>query len=259
MTMTDENEQGWSVARVCRFLDIPGLLNDATLGVILGIVIYALPIHPLFIPSDDSLSDFPHIETETVPSLAAGILVVVINVAIIGSLFAISTRFPHFVRPFNPFSAFWTFGAAWLVVLIITEIFRNYVGRASPDVYTVCGYNANYERCNAVLGRDAKMEFRSWPSGHSSTSMFGGTFAGLFFRKAIVSDHLWIATLGSLFLFFGFAIGATRIRDFKSHTDDVIAGLFVGWVCTYMVWIKAQRRIFSHMVVLDESFHKTEV
>jgi phosphatidate phosphatase len=75
--------------------------------------------------------------------------------------------------------------------------------------------------------------------------MFGGTFAGLFFQRVVVSDQLWVAVAGAACTLLGFGIGATRIRDFRHHPDDVLAGLFVGWVCTYTVWSMARKRVFA--------------
>jgi phosphatidate phosphatase len=136
-------------------------------------------------------------------------------------------------------------------------LLKDFVGRPRPDIYARCGYNATFEQCKAAIGDGAEDAFKSWPSGHSSTAMFGGLFAGLVFRGIVASDHLWVAVLGAAFSLLGFWVGATRIRDYRHHPDDVLAGLFVGWVCTYSVWVRAKKRVFAR-VVDDDGFKQAE-
>jgi phosphatidate phosphatase len=239
------------------FFDIPGLVTVALLGIVLLVIFLTVPLSPLYVPPNDALSNFPYPASESVPMVVAGVLIFAMNAILIAGLLLLSSRFPDYFRRFNLFPAIWTFVGTGILVMIVTEILKNYVGRPRPDKYARSGYNATYDQCKAELGHAGDDEFKSWPSGHSSESMYGGTFAALFFQKVVTSDHLWVATVGAAFLLFGFGIGASRIRDYRHHADDVLAGLFVGWVCTYTVWVRAKKRIFVETVP-DDGFHKAE-
>jgi phosphatidate phosphatase len=226
-------------------IDPPGLAVVVVLGIIQVVLFLTVDVSPLDVPPNDALSDFPYPGTETVPNALATVFLFLIAAFVIVTFFFLGRSFPEYFRPFHLFKAIWAFLAAWLLVLLTTEGFKNYVGRPRPDIYARCGYNATYAQCEAAIGHLAKDAFKSWPSGHSSNSMCVAAFAGLFFQHAVKVDQLWVAVFGTAFLLYGFGIGATRIRDYRHHPDDVLAGLFIGWVCTYMVWGRARRRIFD--------------
>jgi phosphatidate phosphatase len=230
---------------VVALLDLPGLAVVAALALVQVALFLSLDVTPLDVPPNDALSDFPYPGTETVPNGVAVLLLFAINATVIVALFFLGRCAPAHFRAFHLFRAVWAFLAAWLLVLAITEGLKCYVGRPRPDIYARCGYNATYAQCAEALGAGAKDAFKSWPSGHSSNSMCAGTFAGLFVQRGVRSAQLWVALLGAAFLLFGFGVGASRIRDYRHHADDVLAGLFIGWVCTYMVWGRARRRIFE--------------
>jgi phosphatidate phosphatase len=171
--------------------------------------------------------------------------VIGIDAVVIVASYFLSNSFPAVLHKFRLCSAIWMCISSWLIVMLITEISKRYVGRPRPDIYARCGKDAEYQQCRSAIGDDADDEFKSWPSGHASMSMFGGAFAGLFFQRVVVSNQLWVAVIGAACTLLGFGVGATRIRDFRHHTDDVLAGLFLGWVCTYGVWSMARKRVFD--------------
>jgi phosphatidate phosphatase len=233
--------------------DLPGFATTAALSILEGVLYAVLKVDPLYVPPNDALSDFPYPGADSVSTGAAVGFLFVINAAVIVGLFFLARSHPDHFRQFHIFRAIWALLSSWLLVLIITEFLKVYVGRPRPDIYARCGFNATYAQCRAVIGDAAVDAFKSWPSGHASNCMVAGTYAGLFFQYAVKIDQLWVALFGVAFLLYGFGVGASRIVDYRHHTDDVLAGLFVGWVGTYMVWIRERHRIFKQTGEVRES------
>jgi phosphatidate phosphatase len=227
------------------FIDIPGLVSMIVIDVILGIFWFTLKVQPLYLPAGDVLSDFPFLGKDTLSEGAViGIYFSLTIVLVVGG-YHLAKHFPAWFHLFNPFSAMWFFlGSAGLVILC-TEFFKNYVGRPRPDLYGRCGFNTSFDDCKAQIGKDANDFFKSWPSGHSSMAMCGSTFLTMFTQKWLHKRELWAAAATSLFIFLGFFVGSTRIREFRHHPDDVLAGFFAGFVITYVMWNRMYKKIFA--------------
>jgi phosphatidate phosphatase len=224
--------------------DLAGLSVVVFLLLVLAIVHLAVPLTPLFVPPNDSLSNFPFPATSTISSAMCFILVILVNSAVILPTYSLGPRYPDHIRRFNLASAVWTSSSSVLLTVLVTEILKNAVGRARPDIYTRCGHNATYNKCAAAIGKAAADEFKSWPSGHASVSMSGFLHAFLFSQKVIRAEGLWVSVAWSAILVAALWIGATRIRDFRHHTDDVLAGFFVGFLFTWIIWTRNYKRIF---------------
>ncbi|XP_044745892.1 putative phosphatidate phosphatase isoform X1 [Coccinella septempunctata] len=131
---------------------------------------------------------------------------------------------------------------------LMTDIMKYTVGRLRPHFYTVCqpsidctsdflNHNHTYHTvftCTNELYRHNKhimKELRlSFPSGHSSFSMFTMTYFAIYLHKRMTWDgsKLLRHTLQYLAVLAAIFTGMTRISDYKHHWSDVLAGLSLG-------------------------------
>jgi phosphatidate phosphatase len=127
----------------------------------------------------------------------------------------------------------------------MTDLFKNFVGRARPNFYAICGRNTQFETCDSAVSQATlNGTFQSWPSGHTTNALQGALFCGLLWKKAVVSTVSWVSTAALALTFVAFVVGATRIRDYVHHTDDVLAALFIASINCGLMWYRAHRRIF---------------
>lgn len=169
-------------------------------------------IHHENFPVTNSFSSFPFTEHETVPpwllvTLSAGLPIIVIPII---SLIFIPG---HTVPPGTPKSLIWKrklweLHVGWLGFALsiastwfITNSTKNLLGKPRPDFLARCnpdisnwtdfivggvdvgnGFQrlVSAEICQGVEGRDLQDGFRSYPSGHSSSSMAGLGYLSLF-------------------------------------------------------------------------------
>ena len=158
-------------------------------------------------------------------------------------------RYSAFIKEFNPFSALWMYILIVVTSLTVTEIFKRYVGRARPDIYSVCGKNTQYEDCKSKLSSSKlKDQFKSWPSGHSSMSITSMYVVAAFIQEAVNCNHAYVAYLGVFFIAFAFFVASTRINDFRHHADDVVAGLLMGFIVSEFMWKKCKKEVFKEIV-----------
>lgn len=225
-------------------LDKRNMILSIILFVLYGITSVAIPPNPLYIPPNDSLSMF---ENRASTLNYAWVILFVFGGQLLLALGAnhLSEKYPSFFRDCNPYKVMWGLCICFCTTGIITSIFKAYVGRARPDVYDVCGKEATYETCKETGKFSRNDEFFSWPSGHASTAISGTLYMSLFLNKCIKHRHLGICIAVVMILCFGIYSGATRIVDFRHHTDDVAAGLFVGFIVTYLIWNNSEEEVFS--------------
>ncbi|KAL4928826.1 phosphatase PAP2 family protein [Aspergillus undulatus] len=128
---------------------------------------------------------------------------------------------------------------------VITQALKNACGKPRPDIIDRCKPRAgsadavpfglsDYSICTGDphLLKDG---FRSWPSGHSSSS-----FAGLFYLSLWIGGKLHImdnkGEVWKMFIVMFPCLGATliavsRIMDARHHPFDVITGSLLGTLC----------------------------
>ncbi|KAH0346794.1 PAP2-domain-containing protein, partial [Aureobasidium melanogenum] len=132
---------------------------------------------------------------------------------------------------------------------VITGTLKNTVGKPRPDLIDRCQPKAGsidpspYGLSNSTICTQTDMSilrdgFRSFPSGHSSSS-----FAGLFYLSLYLAAklHIWdsrgevwkifvviIPSLGAAL------IAASRIMDARHHPFDVIVGSLLGIGCAWL-------------------------
>lgn len=148
----------------------------------------------------------------------------------------------------------WEFNCGFLglvlsqaLAFVITQSLKTACGKPRPDVIDRCKPNvthdptpfglSNYTICQgdpAII----KDGFRSWPSGHSSSS-----FAGLFYLSLWVSGKLhimdnrgevWKTIVVMTPTLAATLVAVSRIMDARHHPFDVITGSMLGVFCAYI-------------------------
>ncbi|KAJ8955757.1 hypothetical protein NQ318_008631 [Aromia moschata] len=135
------------------------------------------------------------------------------------------------------------FGAA--CSQLTTDVMKYTIGRLRPHFYTVCqpdvcnGSYADYEyhvnfTCTNPLYKDNERimkEMRlSFPSGHSSFSMYTMVYFSIYLHKRMTWDgsKLLKHTLQFLAVLSSVFTGMTRVSDYKHHWSDVLSGILLG-------------------------------
>ncbi|KAE8348050.1 phosphatidic acid phosphatase [Aspergillus coremiiformis] len=148
----------------------------------------------------------------------------------------------------------WEFNCGFLGLLLsqglaflITQVLKTACGKPRPDIIDRCQPAPGSEdpfrglsNSTICTGDPAiiKDGFRSWPSGHSSSS-----FAGLFYLTLWLCGKLhfmdnrgevWKAIIIIIPCIAATLIAVSRIMDARHHPFDVISGSLLGIVCAYI-------------------------
>ncbi|EAX99509.1 PAP2 superfamily protein [Trichomonas vaginalis G3] len=231
------------------YYDIPHLIL-AVVTLLMALGTSFMKPDPLFIPNNDSNSQFPHLGKNTVPTWFAIVLVVVIGLVTFIGFYIFTLKFPDHIRKFNIFSAIFNFFAVLGISTTIVNILKNFVGRARPDMYSLCGnfVGEEYSSCTADVSRKVFDDnYRSWPSGHSAAALSGFMFLALFVQRVMKFSKSLGTFFAALYILLALYIGATRIRDFKHHPDDVLAGFFCGYIISRLVWEQCRKSLFKNI------------
>ncbi|CEL10708.1 Putative PAP2 domain protein (AFU_orthologue; AFUA_4G08970) [Aspergillus calidoustus] len=163
-----------------------------------------------------------------------------------------STGKRKFTGPYRWKDRLWEFNCGFLglvlsqaICFVITQALKNACGKPRPDIIDRCqpregsmdGSPYGLSNSSICTGDPHLLKdgFRSWPSGHSSSS-----FAGLFYLSLWVGGKLHImdnkGEVWKLFLVMLPCLGATliavsRIMDARHHPFDVITGSLLGIIC----------------------------
>ncbi|KAI5287007.1 hypothetical protein KEM52_001790 [Ascosphaera acerosa] len=224
------------------------------------------PFHQHFSLENKSLQ-YPYAVDERVPiwlaaTISVGVPVVVIAVYtfFLDGLFSHSK---HEARPgaigrYTVTQRLWQFNCGILGLLlsqssafIITNALKNACGKPRPDVIDRCQPKrgsqdmpvyglSNYTICTQTDKSILDDGFRSWPSGHSSSS-----FAGLFFLSLYLAGkiHLmdnrgevWKTIIAAAPTVGAALIAVSRIMDARHHPFDVITGSLLGVLCAWVAY-----------------------
>ncbi|KAJ5681919.1 uncharacterized protein N7477_001859 [Penicillium maclennaniae] len=131
------------------------------------------------------------------------------------------------------------------LAFVITQVLKNACGKPRPDIIDRCQPRAGshdlspYGLSNSTIctGEAALIKdgFRSWPSGHSSSS-----FAGLFYTSMWLGGKLhimdnrgetWKTLLVMIPILAATLVAVSRIMDARHHPFDVITGSLLGVAC----------------------------
>ncbi|KAJ5774112.1 Phosphatidic acid phosphatase type 2/haloperoxidase [Penicillium paradoxum] len=114
------------------------------------------------------------------------------------------------------------------LAFVITQALKNACGKPRPDLI---------DRCDPALLTDG---FRSWPSGHSSSSFAGLVYTSLWLGgKLHVMDNrgeAWKALLVMVPLLAATLVAVSRIMDARHHPFDVITGSMLGIACGFIAY-----------------------
>ena len=233
-------------------LDLAGL-GAAVACYVFYVLAMKVDPDPLFVPPDDSEVSFPKALPQTGSRQWLVKLVYVVSVAPILVFKVVSLWWPRLIRPFRVFTCVWAVLACLHLSNATAALMKGYVGRARPDTYAVCGYNATGATCNVTKRKVLVNQFLSWPSNHAACSMSGPTYTTLFSQAVVRRPHSLLLVASLAFMVYGVYVGVTRIRDYKHHPDDVIAGLFIGFVFAVVVWEGVRKRVFEEEVVEEQN------
>ncbi|XP_060536290.1 putative phosphatidate phosphatase isoform X2 [Cylas formicarius] len=136
------------------------------------------------------------------------------------------------------------FGAA--CSQLTTDVMKYTIGRLRPHFYTVCEpnidcslpenqhiYHINFSCTNPsyIYNKRVMKEMRlSFPSGHSSFSMYSMLYFAIYLQKRMTWDgsKLLKHTLQFLAVLNAVFTAMTRVSDYKHHWSDVLSGLLLG-------------------------------
>ena len=243
---------------------------DYLIIIILGVVFLALdavqPFHQPFSLTNISLQ-YPYATREHVPN-AALVIIAIVAPAIVIAVYSllIDGFYSHHQTPgagrggwwrarYTLRERLWELNAGILGLLlasgtayVITTALKNAVGRPRPDFIARCQPldNAtdphfglsNSTICTQTDDKIMKNAFRSFPSGHSSSSWGGLFYLSLYLAgKLHLLDNrgeVWkvfvvlVPTAGAAL------VAASRIEDARHHPFDVLFGSALGALCAFV-------------------------
>ncbi|XP_066154816.1 putative phosphatidate phosphatase [Euwallacea fornicatus] len=233
---------------------------------ILFLFLWGNPFHRGFFCDDESIRHPYH--DSTVPSWTLYItgfglnIITMILTEILNrpndrkSFYFLGRNIPYWV--FNAYCAIGmlAFGAA--CSQLTTDVMKYTIGRLRPHFYTMClpstncsspenyhVYHTDFTCTNPLYIHNKRLmkEMRlSFPSGHSSFSMYTMVYFAIYLQKRMTWDgsKLLRHTLQFLAVLSSVFTAMTRVSDYKHHWSDVLSGLLLG---TIIAWIVA--RYFS--------------
>ncbi|RIA83812.1 phosphatidic acid phosphatase type 2/haloperoxidase [Glomus cerebriforme] len=201
------------------------------------------PYHRLFSLEDKTIQ-FPFAVKERVPMWLCGLITVVFPFIVMTIVALVVKKSLHD----------WHHASLGLLMghtlnLMVTEVFKNTVGRPRPDFIDRCQPKegsvdspvfglSNSSICTRTdLLTDG---FKSFLSGHASTSFAGMGFLSLYLAgKLHVFDRKGYTYKGFIVaapLVVAILIAISRTEDYRHHWQDVLAGSLVGFLLSYFAY-----------------------
>lgn len=131
---------------------------------------------------------------------------------------------------------------------IITDLAKISVGRLRPSFREVC--QANLTRSDCQLGYipdvrctgdeyDVKMARMSFPSGHSSLSMYAMLYLAFYIQSAVRTETKLIKPLLQVVVVsLALYVGLSRIAENAHFLSDVVAGFVLGAIIAWLMIFK---------------------
>lgn len=152
-------------------------------------------------------------------------------------------KIPNWIYNIYCVIGIFAFGAA--CSQLTTDVMKYTIGRLRPHFFTVClpdvcngsypdyQYHENFTCTNALYKNNKRImkEIRlSFPSGHSSFSMYTMVYFAIYLQKRMTWDgsKLLKHTLQFLAVLSSVFTAMTRVSDYKHHWSDVLIGLLLG-------------------------------
>lgn len=228
------------IKNIISIIDIPNLLV-AIASIISWQCVTTSKTHPQYVPPNSQQFSYPNTKEQAFTRQVLEYTVFFVGLDIILLLFLLHRFLPKYFYPIRFFSTCWIFLACVGLCNTIANSLKGFVGRPRPDMYSVCGDNANYDTC---ISKKRDKEFISWPSTHASMSMSGLLFSSLIMLGSFRKPHLYLIVIALLPTALSIYIGATRIREYKHHTEDVTAGFFFGALFANIFFWSMKKKIF---------------
>jgi len=268
-----------------KFLEIGKTVSDYLLVLAgEGVALYISTLTPrgqLFSVLDPTIS-FPMAAHETVPIFLAYLLCFVAPAAIVLLLcFAFGPG--NFVRRLKLFNgSILGLLTAVVVAQFFTEVIKLIIGRPRPDFLSRCQPDAqkaqaaftatavalfNSAICTSTDAAAMADGFKSFPSGHSSTSFAGLTYLSLwmagrlrlFVPHSPHGKHLYAYIISAAPLLVASFIASSRVIDYRHRGFDVLGGTVLGifWGIVgyryYYPWVSSPIAGTPWMVMIEES------
>ena len=200
---------------------------------------------PMYLAANNPEYSYPYIKNEKVSVVWLVFMSFPFTWLFFTLMKFLSKKFPQQMRCFSFWTTFWVHMTNVAMTNLVVILIQNYVGRAAPDFFSRCGPDATPDKCPLLNEQTLNEELRAFPSSHAATSVSSLLFLSLFIRKLFTSD-LSIVTLSSAApTFVALWIGATRIKDYREHASDVVAGYIIGVLSAYLMFEGSKKRIFS--------------
>ena len=228
-------------------------LFDFLILIILGLIwLYTTKLNPnhLYVSKGDHRLSYPHYNagiTET-----QNLIVVIAIPYIVYLVFYLILKYHDPIDYLVPFD--------FLIIIvghvgcifsgnILANCIKIQVGRPRPDYFAVLGQDSGADtlKPDDVPEKEYREEYKSFPSGHSCSAMSGSLYLTLFLNKEIKSQQLWVFILIILPLFYAFYVACTRIIQHRHHIEDVICGLFIGFLFPLLFFSGARNLFIEHI------------
>ncbi|CAG9564248.1 unnamed protein product [Danaus chrysippus] len=157
---------------------------------------------------------------------------------------------------------------AAIVNLTVLEVVKCVVGSPRPTFFDLCkpdtartcngsDYVSSYTCTSTRYSRYLQIDSsRSFPSAHTSLSVYCGLFLAWYLQRRAFSWHsrsvLVVPLLQVLCIIYSVTCPLTRITDHRHHWWDVLAGAFMG-IATVIYTVLVLCKNFSHPEVVSTS------
>lgn len=268
-----------------RFACVWGTLGDIAIVCIIGIISGLLrhmvtPFHRGFFQNDESLMH-PYRDSTITSAVMYSVGFTVPSLAILllegGWVFAVVARNSNYelasVKSKKSLIYFWlwrvlrvciVFYFGVVVTHLATNIGKYSIGRLRPHFFDVCkpdwsklnGTGAGsfyrpfpYIEEDICTGQDSALitEARvSFPSGHSSNSVYCMVFLVIYMQKRLLWEGMLLIKpfLQTVFLLLAIYTCLSRVSDYKHHPTDVLAGGLLGLIVAVLVLYSMKEKVF---------------
>lgn len=148
------------------------------------------------------------------------------------------------------------FLVGFILQQLVVEVVKNKTGVLRPNFIDVCkpmfdrascpGYISNYT-CTGNNFKEVRESRLSFPSGHSSFSMYIAVYFCMYIEDRLQIDFSYILKLciQSGLVFLALLCGLDRVLDNKHHPSDVVVGFLLGVIVAVFVYNKVGRNILN--------------
>jgi len=215
--------------------------------IIYGILTH-VPVHRQFFDPYDAAIQYP-VETQTIPDALCAVIGLVIPAVII-ILIAIANHKAVYAKA-QCATAIFGLILSFALTMVIIEGLKRAIGQPRPNFI----YYSQYDATTGQYGAEdyyVEDAFMSFPSGHSGLSFgclgyfslyllylaFPAPFVLRIQKSPLVDptqrNQLWKVVIAVLPIIVAFFIACTRVREYFHHTQDILAGAFIGLCCAYV-------------------------